>query len=145
MGGDDRLAEAAQEPIEGVGSPHANGADVGEVDDAGGRPGLIGGEPDPVAGYEAAGNGAQHDAASGAGFDEELVGDEAAIRRLAAAVAEPPGRVPGADIQLWGVLAEDCAHRAALAWLNLVLAHEPRVDPRAGGDRRPVPGLARYQ
>src|SRR5262249_37808614 len=90
-----------------------------------------------VAGQEPAGHGAQHGAAARAPLDQELVGDEPPVWRLAAAVGEPAARIPGGQAESGRVLAEYGPHRAIRAGLYLAAAHEPGVDPRPGGDRSP--------
>src|SRR6516162_2622364 len=87
-----------------------------------------------IAGQETAGDGAQHGAAARAPLDQELIGDEPAVRGPAAAVGEPVSRIPFADLQLGPVLAE---HGADGACRHLVAAHEPGVEARPGRDGGP--------
>src|SRR5260370_1783496 len=118
------------EPAGEVGEVLDQGAEV-ELAAQGHRLELLG----PVlAGQEPAGNGAEYRAAAGPALDQELIGDEPAVRGLAAAVGEPVRRARLGDLQLGRVLAE---HGADGACRHLVAAHEPGVDPGPGRDRGP--------
>jgi hypothetical protein len=72
-----------------------------------------------------------------AGLDEVLHRVERAVRGLATPVREPLRRVPSGYRGLRGEVADPEGNLAALARLDLVRPHEPRVDPWAGGDRFP--------
>src|SRR6266545_816018 len=90
-----------------------------------------------VAADDAALHQPDHGAAALASLDEVLERHERPVLTLAAAVGEPPRRLPRGHRALLGVATEGHANRAALAGLDLVASHEPGVDAGAGGDRLP--------
>src|SRR5262249_20923544 len=93
--------------------------------------------PPISAGEEPAGYDAQHGAASVTCFNAKLVRDEPSVLGLTAAVGEPFEWFPHGHSKLWGIVAKDCPHRAALTRLDLAAPHEPGVDSWASGDRLP--------
>ncbi len=99
----------------------------------------------PVVAQQAAVDDAQHGGGALPALDEVLESHEAAVLGGGGPGGQALAGLVGGDQRVLAVAADLHRGGAALARVQLVAAHEPGVDARSGGDRRPDLVRARRQ